>query len=66
MLRERQKSLNCDSERLSGKNVSRESTKGGHLRALMKELDGQAAGRGGREKKHKEKYKELFSVVLNP
>lgn len=43
--------------------MSRESTKGGHLRALMKELDGQA---GGREKKHKEKYKELFSVVLNP
>lgn len=63
MLRERQKSLNCDSERLSGKNVSRESTKGGHLRALMKELDGQAEGR---EKKHKGKYKELFSVVLNP
>lgn len=39
------KSFNSNSERLSGKNMSRESTKGEHLRALMKELYGQAVGR---------------------
>lgn len=51
------KSLSSNSERLLGKNVSRESTKGGHLRALMKELDGQA---GGKEKSTRKNIKNCF------